>query len=429
MATIAQAQAQVERIWRATFHEELASTLQEHLRQQALRGVHAALEAALVEELLAYRATTPTAARRSGYAERRVLTTFGFIPDLAVPKLRAGNAARPWQILTRYQLSMSRVLDQSLYLYTLGLSIRDLQEALYVLLDHTLSREAINRITIAAQSPMEQWRRRPLTDTPPVLLVDGVWMHILGPTGKTWTDRAGHVRQEMRGRDQVMLAVMGVWPDGRHQILSYALADSEAAAGWSALFADLIARGLDAAQVQIVGSDGATGLPAAIATHFPHAQQQRCVEHKVRGLDKHLSYTELALTDATTQEALSYKEACRQRRHVVFMDAHAIFEAPTRGEAEARLATFCTQWQAREPKMVRALRRDIALCFSFYAFDPTLHPLIRSTNLIERFFREFRTKADEIGSFPNDMTALVLFHIIVTRDDAKHDRGKVAKTG
>jgi transposase-like protein len=32
--------------------------------------------------------------------------------------------------------------------------------------------------------------------------------------------------------------------------------------------------------------------------------------------------------------------------------------------------------------------------------DHARHALIRSTNLLERFFREFRTKADEIVAFP-----------------------------
>jgi putative transposase len=46
-----------------------------------------------------------------------------------------------------------------------------------------------------------------------------------------------------------------------------------------------------------------------------------------------------------------------------------------------------------------------------------------------RFFREFRTKSDEIGAFPNQLSSLVVFHLIVIRDDAKHDRGRSAKTG
>ena len=56
---------------------------------------------------------------------------------------------------------MPIVLDQALSLYTLGLSVRDLQEAVYVLFGHLLSRDALNRVTLAAQSPMQRWRARP----------------------------------------------------------------------------------------------------------------------------------------------------------------------------------------------------------------------------------------------------------------------------
>jgi transposase-like protein len=433
MPTIAQLKQQVDRIWVASFQTDLADTLAAHLRRHALVGVQAALERALIEELEAHRqrqcrSHLGVAFQRSGSYTRRVLTSHGFIPDLHVPKLRGGNANRPWQVLKRYQLAMPLLLDQALYLYTLGLSLRDLQEALYVLFGHVLSREAVNRVTIAAQSPMETWRTRAITDTPPILIVDGVWGQVLFPTGATWTDQSGHERREMRGVDQVILTVMGVWPDGRHQIIHYQLAAAEDTAGWSDLLAALIARGLDASAVQLVVSDGSTGLPAALSTKLPHAKQQRCVVHKIRGLERAFCYRDLIMTDPVTQEPLTYEAARRLRRQQLSTDAHAIFEAPTRAEAEARLVQFLLTWGALESEVVRLLTKDVDACLTFYQCDHTLHPLIRSTNLLERFFREFRTKADEIGAFPNDLSCLVVFHLIVIRDDAKHDRGQTAKT-
>jgi len=411
----------------------LADTLAAHLRRYALAGVQAALETALLEELEVHRHPyrqqyLPTHLQRSGTYTRRVLTTHGFIPDLHLPKLRAGNRERTWQVLRRYQLSMPLLLDQALYLYTLGLSIRDLQEALYILLGHVLSREAVNRVTLAAQSPMETWRTRPITDTPPILIVDGVWGQVLFPTGATWLDQSGHERREMRGVDQVILTVMGVWPDGRHQIIHYQLASAEDTAAWSDLLVALIGRGLDATAAQMVVSDGSTGLGAALSTHLPHAKQQRCVVHKIRGLERAFCYRDLIMTDPITQEPLTYEAARRLRRQQLSSDAHAIFEAPTRAEAEARVAQFRTTWETRESEVVRLLTKDVDACLTFYQCDHTLHPLIRSTNLLERFFREFRTKADEIGAFPNELSCLVVFHLIVIRDDAKHDRGQTAKT-
>jgi transposase-like protein len=434
MPTIAQVKQQVDRIWYASFQTGLTDTLASELRRQALSGVKAALETALVEELEAHRQRVDpeqhsAALQRSGTYTRRLLTTHGFIPDLHIPKLRALNRERSWEILRRYQLSMPLLLDQALYLYTLGLSIRDLQEALYILFGRVLSRQAVNRVTLAAQSPMDEWRTRPITDTPPILIVDGVWSQVLSPTGATWTDQSGHERREMRGEDQVILTVLGVWLDGRHQIIHYQPAAAEDSAAWSALLSALLKRGLEPASVQMVVSDGSTGLPTALATHLPGAKQQRCVVHKIRGLERAFCYRELMTIDPVTHEPLTHEAARRLRRQQLSTDAHAVFEAPSRAEALECLAEFRATWGVLEPEVVRLLSKDVEACLTFYQFEPALHSLVRSTNLLERFFREFRTKSDEIGAFPNELSSLVVFHLIVIRDDAKHDRGRTAKTG
>jgi transposase-like protein len=434
MPTIGQVKQQVDRIWYASFHADLTDSLAAHLRHHALAGVQAALEAALLEELEAHRQAPQTLVRapdchRSGTYTRRVLTSHGFIPDLHIPKLRAGNRERRWEILSRYQLSMPLLLDQALYLYTLGLSIRDLQEALSILFGHMLSRQAVNRVTLAAQSPLEAWRTRPITDTPPILIVDGVWGRVLQPTGATWFDQSGHERAEMRGVEQVILTVMGVWEDGRHQIIHYQAAGAEDTAAWSELFAALTKRGLDTAAVRMLVSDGGTGLPAALAAHLPKAKQQRCVVHKIRGLERAFCYRELTLIDPLSGEELTHEAAKRLRRQQLSSEAHAIFEAPSRAEAQQRLEQFRVAWQGLEREVVRLLLKDIEACLTFYEFEQELHVMVRSTNLLERFFREFRAKSDEIGAFPNELSSLVVFHLIVIRDDAKHDRGRTAKTG
>jgi len=438
MPTIAQMKQQVDRIWSESFHTTLADTLLVQLRHHALAGVRAALETALDEEVQAEKQTCILAEephlrssifQRAGSYPRRVLTSYGYIPDLRVPKLRGGNRDRPWHILTRYQIAMPIVLDQALYLYTLGLSVRDLQESVSVLFGHVLSRDAINRVTLAARSPMQRWRERKITDTPPILIVDGVWVQILAPTGRTFLDRSDHERVEMRGQERVVLTVMGVWPDGRHEILHYEAVAAEDTEAWTTVLAALKRRGLDPHAVRMVVSDGSSGLPAALAKELPKAQQQRCVVHKIRGLERQFCYRDLVRSDPTTQASLTFEQARRLRRQQLTTDAHAIFEAPTRAEAEQRLATFQATWGAVEPEVVRKLTQGIESSFTFYQFDIALHPLVRSTNLLERFFREFRTKSDEIGAFPNELTCLTIFHLIVTRDHAKHDRGATAQTG
>ena len=66
MPRVAELKDQVDRIWFASFHTDFADTLTQQLRQHALLGVRAALEAALREELASYRDQLRTTARASG---------------------------------------------------------------------------------------------------------------------------------------------------------------------------------------------------------------------------------------------------------------------------------------------------------------------------------------------------------------------------
>jgi transposase-like protein len=436
MPTIAQLEIDIKRIWRHSFQAELDSALEQQLRAQALLGVRAVLETALLEELLSDRATALEASGatlahfyRSGTFSRRVLTRFGAIADLHVPKLRQGNAKRNWQILRRYHQAMPRVLDTLCYFYTLGLSLRDLQEALFLMVGSVLSRSAVNRVTLAAQSPMDAWRHSPITDTPPILIVDGVWVSIHYPTGETFLDRSGHTRARVRAAERVILAVMGVWEDGRHALLHYSIAASEDTAAWSQVGQELRERGLDEARVALVVSDGTKGLQAALREHLPSAKLQRCTVHKVRGMERYLEYRDLLTHDPRTAQPLTPEAARQERRSALSAAALEIFQAATRADAEQRLAAFVAEWTPLEPKAVQTFQRGVKHCFTFYQLAQALHPLARSTNLLERFFREFRAKADEIGAFPNEISCLTVFHLVMVREHAKHDRLDIAKTG
>ena len=426
--TIAERQEQIVRIHRAqSVQPELAVELEATLRQAVVGVTQTTIEAALVEELVAERASKGfKGTRRSGYFRRTLDTLYGRIEQLRVPKLRRGNGERDWQILQRYQRSLGSLLVFSLGLYVMGLSLRDLQEALYPLLDSVLSLSAVNRVTLQAQQWMEQQRQQPIEQTPPILIVDGVWVTILYPSGEWQEDRAGHRRQVRRAQERVVLAAMAVWPDGSHHLLHYQVAEQEDQTGWQSLLENLMERGLDPERVQLVVSDGSTGLVPALANYLPQAQQQRCITHKVRRIVDHLNYQQLPTHDELGQP-LSSSDAQQQRRKAIKTDAYEIYNAPSWIEAQDRLVAFANRWQPLEPKAVQTFLYDIHLTFSFYDFEPALYPLIRTSNALERFFREFRTKSDEIGSFPNEVSCLTLFFLVAQRDHAKHDRQPMAK--
>jgi len=424
---LADREEQIIRIQSQSFQPELTAELEATLKLEVVGITQATIEAALVEELEAERSRRSGAIpRRSGYFSRVLDTEYGRIDELQVPKLRWGNRDREWQILQRYQRGLNSLLNFALCLYVMGLSLRDLQEALYPLLGSVLSVSAINRVTLQAQERMDAHRQSKIVQTPPILIVDGVWVDIQYTLEGFKVDRSGHLRQMRQAQERVILTAMAVWGDGSYQILHYEIAQQEDTQSWEEFFKHLIARGLKPEAVELIVSDGALGLPAAMAKHLANAKQQRCMTHKVRRIKEYLSYQQLPEHDETGQQ-LSLSQAKQQRRYQIQNDAYDIYDAPSQAEAQQRLAAFVKKWEVFEPKAVQTFQRDIELTFSFYQFAPELHPRIRTSNLLERLFEEFRRKSDEIGAFPNEQSCLTLFFLVVQRDHAKHNRSMVAK--
>ena len=354
-------------------------------------------------------------------------TLYGRVLELLVPKLRWDNKKREWKILKRYQRALTSLLDWISYLYVMGLSLRDLQEALYFVLDDVLSRTAVNRVTLQMQDKIDTLRNTPIDDTPPVLLIDGVWVEIQYASEQFKIDRAGHKRRCRQAEDRVILAAMAVWPDGSYHLLHFEVAVDEDETTWTTFFNHLIARGLDPKAVKLIVSDGSKGVLATINKLLPNAQQQRCITHKVRNMKRYLTYQQLSAPASESESVVDKLTPKQQRWHDIKADAYAIYDAETKDEAQQRLEAFTTKWEPIEPKAVHAFKWGIKRTFSYYQFGPKLYHRIRTTNLIERLFREFRTKADEIGAFPNETSCLALFFLVVQREHAKHNRPFMAK--
>lgn len=424
---IAQRKAAILRIKSASFHPQLSEVLEKKIRSNVLSTVRNTIELALVEELLANRNQMAVFHRRSGYYTRKVNTQYGQIPDLNVPKLRSGNQEREWQILERYEKNMVGMLAYASYLYVMGLSIRDLQIALYFLLGSVLSTTAINRVTLKVQERLDKKRLERITKTPFALIVDGVWVSIQYDRDEFQIDKSGHKRRKRRAEDRVLLAVMALNADGSSYILHYEIAEEESEATWKALFAHLIERGLVPEAVQLLVSDGTKGLLAAMKAYLPNARQQRCITHKVRSMYSYLKYKDLPTIDQGGKP-LTAGEAKKERWRQLKRDAYTIYDAPSLAEAKVKLKAFVDKWEAFEPKALHAFQWSIQRTFTFYDFDPELHSAIRTTNLLERFFRTFRAKADDIGAFPNETSCLTLFLLVTNFDHAKHDRIPVANT-
>jgi transposase-like protein len=65
---------------------------------------------------------------------------------------------------------------------------------------------------------------------------------------------------------------------------------------------------------------------------FSLAQQQRCITHKVRGIEHHLNYSHLS-SETPTGDPLNLKDTQKQRSSEIVSDACKIYQSPQVSDA------------------------------------------------------------------------------------------------
>jgi putative transposase len=357
---------------------------------------------------------------RSGSYRRELITQYGRIADLRVPKLRKGNGALEWQTIRRYERCWGPFLDEQVMNYCLGLSLRDLQESIYTTLGEVLSVASCNRIVASVGQRAEAFKTQPLEAPPPIILVDGMWVKIAYPNGEMRVDSQGHRRAVKRKQKRVMLSALGVWPDGHWEIVHWQIAAGENEQTWKTFFGQLYAKGLTEETTRLVVSDGASGLETALDYHFYGVPHQRCIFHKIKNIADHLLYGDLEVDGEAGDEKAKGK-AKTARKKAILADAGAIYDHKTEGDMRARAEVFRETWQEREPESVANFFTDFdkTLAYLRVDFPETPGVLIRTTNRLERFHKEMRRKQRDIGMFQSEEGCEAIWYLIATRETAK----------
>lgn len=134
--------------------------------------------------------------------------------------------------------------------------------------------------------------------------------------------------------------------------------------------------------------DGLPGLEQAFTEAFPEARVQRFVVHKLRNV-------------AAKLPRKIQKDSMDQ--------AKRIFYADFLEEAEKRFQTWKATWEKVAPSAVNCLEKDLAAVLSFYTSPKPLWKLLRSTNTIERTFKEFKRRTARWIAYPTKTVACVAF--------------------
>ena len=96
-------------------------------------------------------------------------------------------------------------------------------------------------------------------------------------------------------------------------------------------------------------------------------------------------------------------------------------DAQRRRLAEALEAVkgFAAKYGKRFPTACGILAKDLADCLTFYRFPEMHWKRLRTSNVIERAFREVRRRTNVVGRFPGETAALTLIWASLEQDRLK----------
>ena len=83
------------------------------------------------------------------------------------------------------------------------------------------------------------------------------------------------------------------------------------------------------------------------------------------------------------------------------------------------MAAFLKKFGSEFPTACEVLARDIDDCLTFYRFPEAHWKRIRTSNVIERAFKEVRRRTRVVGRFPNEKAALTLVWASIQHDRLK----------
>lgn len=345
------------------------------LGRKALAEIIEDQMAAAVDRYLDQLEADDPADRRNGCYRRHLLTELGDI-ELSVPRTRHYSPVAVIRAYARRTREIDRVILAG---FVLGLSTRKVGETLLALLGRPVSAATVSQVAKTLDSAVAAFHRRPLANRYQALMLDGVVL--ARKTG------AGALRRPV-------LVALGLRPDGKKEVIDFRLAASESAAEWDKFLADLYRRGLTGEGIDMICVDGGCGLLAALPSAFDGIPVQRCWAHKIRNvLDK------IKKADQPTAKRA----------------IHKVMNAPNAPAARAAARTFANHFEERYPAAVACLRNDLdelLTCYRYKSEDQRRK--VRTTNAIERRFREVRRRTRPMGTF-QDRTSMdrILFAVFI----------------
>ena len=365
-----------------TPNERFDQDIKRDVEARVREGVKAVLEEVLQEEMTehleaGYRELTPTRrGERNGYYTRNLVTPAGKIERLTVPRDREGEFIT--ELFERYKRMTGDVEEAILEMYLSGISVRKVAGITDALSKVRIGKDAVSRIASRLEGQQRDWRERSLEEKEySYLYLDATYLKV------RWGASVANL---------ALLACVGVDEEGFREVLAVEVAASEKGAAYASLLRGLIDRGLHG--VRLVVSDDHEGIKAAVAGELPGVKWQRCIVHFERNVLAHVPASSTA---------------------EVAEDLKAVFKVRREKTARALAEEYVELHGKRFPKAISVFEAGIEDALSYLSFPGSHHARIRSTNMLERLFKEVKRRTRVVGVFPNERSASTLATEIALR--------------
>ena len=313
---------------------------------------------------------------RAGYRKRSLITPKG-VYELQVPKAR--STPLHFSLFDRYRRLWKRVDHLLCEIFLAGCSTRRTGEVLGLLLGTRVSAQTVSRAVQALTPMVNRFHERALEDRYQVLFLDGVTQSIRTAAGKA--------------KKKVALVAYGITESGHRELIDFRVTPSESEAAWYGFLNNLYHRGLEGETLKLIVSDGGSGLIKALEFIFPDADHQRCWAHKLRNVVDDINKSD-------------------EKR--VIAGARRIYRAPNRRAATKAFKRWRDRWIGVYSKAVRCVEKDLESLLTFFDYPEEMRVTLRTTNIIERSFKEVRRRTRPIGCFNNVKSyERVLYAIVV----------------
>jgi putative transposase len=332
------------------------------------------MEDTLITELELARDKHSQVTYRNGYYPRSLVTQFGLIQELKVPRLREGSFVT--KVFERYQRHQKKVEDVIEKTFLAGVSTRRVGDVLYELLETKVSPEKVSRICLRLNAQVAIYHNRRLIDEYQYLILDAVTLKI---------------RHNGKYHNRRVLSAYGITLFGKREMIDFRQAKGESREAWESFLQNLFNRGFEGKHLKLIVMDGSPGLKAAGELIFPQAKLQRCWFHKLQNVSGYCK--------------AKHREDCVEQ-------ARRIYLAKDRAAAAREFKDWKNAWQRRCTEAVHCLEKDLEDMLAFLDCPKQHRIKVRTTNVIERTFREARRRIRVFSCFSNRKSAERILYAI-----------------